>query len=386
MSISLATHQPGVLSPTALARDLSIRDLSDPDQGRHAIQLIVDELTGALHRAWNCPLRIVRGHPIVSVEDNYERLGYAADAVTRDARYTRYVSDTCVLRSHTTAMVPPALRALAADPAPPSELLLACPGITYRRDTIDWQHTGTPHQLDLWRLRRGSSPLGEDDLVAMIGTVVETSWPGARWRTTPSPHPYTIAGRQVDVLLGQTWVEVGECGLAAPHVLSGAGLDPGVWSGLAMGSGLDRLLMLRKGIPDVRLLRAGDPRIAEQLLDLAAYRPVSRLPAVRRDLSLIVDAEVDASAEAIGDRVRDALGDDADVAEHVEVRAETAYDALPVAVLDRLSVAPGQRNLLVRMTLRPTDRTLTDGEANILRDRVYAALHDGAVHEWATAR
>lgn len=60
---------------------------------------------------------------------------------------------------------------------------------------------------------------------------------------------------------GDGWVEVGECGLAARHVLSGAGMSESV-SGIAMGWGLDRLLMLRKGIDDIRLLRAEDPRIA----------------------------------------------------------------------------------------------------------------------------
>jgi phenylalanyl-tRNA synthetase alpha chain len=31
------------------------------------------------------------------------------------------------------------------------------------------------------------------------------------------------------------------------------------------------------------------------------------------------------------------------------------------------------------------DRTLTDAEANTVRDRVYAALHEGPHHEWAAA-
>ena len=39
----------------------------------------------------------------------------------------------------------------------------------------------------------------------------------------------------------------------------------------------------------------------------------------------------------------------------------------------------------VRLVLRPLDRTLTDGEANVLRDKVYVALHEGGVDEWAAA-
>ena len=113
----------------------------------------------------------------------------------------------------------------------------------------------------------------------------------------------------MDVANGDEWIEVWECGLAHPGVLAGAGLDG--WSGLALGMGLDRLLMLRKGIPDIRLLRATDPRIADQMNDLAPYRPVSDLPAVTRDLSVAMAA--DADTEQLGDRVRNALGDGADL-------------------------------------------------------------------------
>lgn len=120
------------------------------------------------------------------------------------------------------------------------------------------------------------------------------------------------------------------------------------------------------------------------MLDRSTYRPVSHQPPVRRDLSVVVDAGVDTSAELLGDRVRTALGADADVVETVEVPAETSYDELPEAARTRLGIAPGQRNVLVRLVVRALDRTLTDADANRLRDQVYAELHQGAVSEWAT--
>jgi phenylalanyl-tRNA synthetase alpha chain len=162
-------------------------------------------------------------------------------------------------------------------------------------------------------------------------------------------------------------------------VLARAGLVG--WHGLALGLGLDRFLMLRKGIPDIRLLRSTDTRIAEQMLDLAPYRPVSSMPAVSRDLSVAVDDDED--VELLGDRVRDALGDDAAAVEEVTVRSETPYEQLPRAAIERMGVAPGQKNVLVRVVLRDLERTLTDSEANGLRDRVYAALHRGSAYEWA---
>ncbi|HVT75583.1 MAG TPA: hypothetical protein VHD87_01025, partial [Acidimicrobiales bacterium] len=74
---------------------------------------------------------------------------------------------------------------------------------------------------------------------------------------------------------------------------------------------------------------------------------------------------------------------DADAVESVSVCAETPYDALPASAVARMGMRPGQKNVLVRIVLRDLERSLTDEEANDLRDRVYAALHCGSAHEWA---
>ena len=92
-----------------------------------------------------------------------------------------------MLRSHATAMIPPALRASAADPV--DDVLLVCPGMVYRRDAIDRLHTGTPHQLDLWRVSR--RPLGNDDMDEMTRLLIDALLPGAVYRAEPRVHPYT---------------------------------------------------------------------------------------------------------------------------------------------------------------------------------------------------
>ncbi|NYH80659.1 phenylalanyl-tRNA synthetase alpha chain [Actinopolyspora biskrensis] len=368
------------LDPSEIAACLQVRDLTDPACGDHAMQTLLATIVEQLTTRWDSRARTVRPRPLVSIEDNYDRLGYDPEAVTRDRRYTRYTSDTTMLRSHTSAGIPPALRALATEQHPPTDLLLVLPGVSYRRDVIDRLHIGTPHQVDLWRLTRDQPPTPAD-LDDMIATVVAAALPAAHWRTQPAVHPYTASGLQVDVEADGEWVELAECGLAASHVLAGAGLDPGRWSGLALGMGLDRALMLRKRIPDIRLLRASEPRIAEQMLDLAPWRPISMMPPVRRDLSIVADATTD--AELLGDRARSALGSEADMLESLTIRAVTDHEQLPVAAQQRLGTRSGQANLLVRAVLRPLDSTLTDHQANILRDRIYAALHHGPHPEWA---
>jgi phenylalanyl-tRNA synthetase alpha chain len=371
------TMSKNILDPESCARALAIRDLSDERQGPHAMQLVVRSIISSLVESWHCQAIVHRASPVVSIEDNYDRLHYPRDGAARDARYTRYVSETTLLRTQTSAMIPPLLRSIAHQPT--EDVLVACPGLVYRRDTIDRLHTGEPHQIDLWRIRRGDR-LTSTDLLRMIELVVEAALPGYDLRCLEARHPYTTDGLQVDVRASGHWVEIGECGLALPALLSESGIAPS-YTGLAMGLGLDRLVMLRKGIDDIRLLRSTDSRVATQLLDLSRYRPVSKQPAVRRDLSVIT-AEEDVPEE-LGDRVRNALGAHASSVESVQVLSETNERDLPRHVADRLGIVAGQKNVLLRVVLRDLERTLTDTEANALRDRIYAALHRGKVYEWA---
>lgn len=370
------------ISADALRRALLLRDLSDPEQGPHAMQPIVAGIERALGERWLVPIARYRGHPVVSVEENYDRLGIAPDAVARETRYTRYVNDRTVLRTHTSAAIPAAVERVAREGT--ADVVLSCPGLTYRRDVVDRRHVGEPHQLDLWPIRTNGPALGLEDLDEMIAIVVEAALPGRAHRCTAAEHPYTLEGRQIDVEDGRSWIEIGECGLAHPAVLARGGLPAPPASGLAMGLGLDRLVMLRKGIGDIRALRSTDPRIAGQMLDLAPYRPVSSMPPVGRDLSIAVPGDV--TAEELGDRAREALGEIASAIESIEVRTETRYEDLPESARARMGIALGQKNVLLRVVIRHLDRTLTDEEANRLRDRIYDALHRGAAREPSLSR
>ena len=368
-----------LLTPAALEAALNMRDLSDELHGRHAMQLLLKAAHEVLAHTWNCPRLIYRSCPIVRVADNYDHLGYPLDGAARDARYTRYVSQTSLLRTQASASIPTLLRALSLDP--PQDILLVCPALVYRRDVIDRIHVGEPHQLDIWRIKQ--ELLSEDDLHEMIRTIVTELLPGLEYRLVPAEHPYTIHGRQIDVKCGSDWIEIGECGVASPKIIKGSGLNSNEVGGLAMGMGLDRILMLRKGIPDIRLLRSDDPRVAVQMLDLKPYKTVSTQPPIWRDLSVAVDQNME--AEEMGDKVRVALGEDVTNLEHMTILSETPYQLLPHSAHQRMGMHSSQKNVLVRLVIRHPTKTLLAEEANSIRDRVYMELHQGSVLELATS-
>jgi phenylalanyl-tRNA synthetase alpha chain len=380
----MTTASTQLLDAEDVRRSLSVRDLTDEAQGLHAMQILLRAAVEALREAWDCEVLTHRESPIVSVEENYDALHYPPEGASRDARYTRYLNGRTILRTQTSVMIPGLLRRLAERRGPWEDVLLVCPGLVYRRDAIDRKHTGEPHQVDLWRVRRGSESLTAEDLAQMVRLVATAALPNHEVRTVPAEHPYTTDGLQVDAKdpASGEWVEVGECGVALPDLLEENGMYPARVTGLAMGLGLDRLLMLHKGIDDIRLFRSDDPRVAEQMLDLSPYRPASAQPAVRRDLSIAVPE--DRTAEELGDRVREALAERSKLVESVEVLSETPYEDLPEAAVERLGISPGQKNALLRVVLRDLERALTDGEANGLRDDVYAAVHEGTAWQWAS--
>ncbi|MHA7241267.1 PheS-related mystery ligase SrmL [Arthrobacter sp. TMS1-12-1] len=364
------------LTSDQLCHALNIRDLTDPAQGTHAVQALLDSVVSALQPERGHTVRYVRNSPVVPVRENYDRLGYDPDDVTRARRYTRYISPTAMLRSHTSASLPTALEDYVGREE--VDELIVAPGLVYRRDAVDRSHVGEPHQVDLWRIR-STSDTADKDMLMMIARVVEAVLPGAEWKTTNVTHPYTVGGRQIDVLHEGEWLELAECGRIHPEVLRGSGLDPERWSGLALGMGLERALMLRKRIPDIRYLRAEDPRIAAQMLTLEPWQHVSLLPASRRDISVVLAEEED--EETLGDRIRIALGDDAKVIESLDVLSRTTHEELPEAARVRLGTQYGQVNILLRIVLRPIDRTLTSDQANAIRNAIYRAVHEGPVLE-----
>lgn len=362
------------LSGNSLKYALELEDLTVSDHPRHAIGLLVNEiLAGLVQRGWPFAQRLT-GPRMVSARENYGVLGYDPAEVTLGSEHTRWVNEHFLLRTQTTSQIPLALQRVARQRQPGEMIVLAAPGITFRRDSRDKWHCAEPHQMDVWIL--GDPELStRPHLLKLVGDILAVATPEMPWVHSDSPHHYTDGGIEINVIANKQPVEVLECGCIATSLLERLGIDSTRHGGLALGMGLDRLTMLRKGIPDIRLLRDSDQRIQAQMHDLLPWKPVSRLPAITRDISLAVTPGQ--SEEALTEKMLLAAGDYAVWIEEMQVKGRWAMTDLPIQAVERLGLLPGQENILLRIVLRDCSRSITTLEANALYDRVQSALHEG---------
>lgn len=290
---------------------------------------------------------------------NYDRLNIPQDSLSRSPRYTRYLEDGRLLRTQTSA--------IAAEVAPlisePTTLVM--PGICYRRDVTDKTHVGELHQVDIWIIK--NEQVSQSELKHLIASILE-GITGKEYRLNPAVHPYTTQGLEAEVRHNGQWLEVGEGGVAHPSLLA-----PGC-TGIALGLGLDRLAMIAKDIDDIRLLRSSNPRISEQMKTLEKYKPVSKYPAVTRDISLALEKSL--TIEDISEMIRVVLPrSQQEAIQEIQLISETSYEDLPPKARSRLRLRSPEKNVLIRLHLQSLDKTLTSEECNKIRGTIYRKLN-----------
>ncbi|MBV6821866.1 hypothetical protein [Pseudomonas sp. PD9R] len=363
------------LTDSSVHQALLLIDLTEKGAPDHAVRLLLNEvLDGLKEKGWP-QAQLQSGPRIVSAEENYGLLGYDSAEITLGSAHTRWVDECSLLRTQTTSQIPRALQRAAHIRQPGQMILLAAPGITFRRDSRDRWHCAEPHQMDIWVL--GEPELAtHEQLLRLVSDILASAVPDKPWICSDSPHHYTEGGIEVNVLNDGAPVEVLECGRIARSLLERLQIDPLRHGGLALGMGLDRLTMLRKGIPDIRLLRDQNVRVQAQMHDLNPWSAVSRLPSIARDISLAVTPGV--SEEVLTERMLQAAGECSDWIEEMEVKGRWQFSDLPVQAIDRLGLLPGQENVLLRVVLRDCSRSITTAEANALYSKIQSALHEGA--------
>ncbi|MFO7718027.1 MAG: phenylalanine--tRNA ligase subunit alpha [Thermodesulfobacteriota bacterium] len=216
---------------------------------------------------------VVSGPEVENDFYNFEALNIPAEHPARDMQDTLYISDSVVLRTHTS---PLQVRTMQKRTPPVAAI---APGKVYRRDA-DLTHTPMFHQIEGFLVDREVSMA---DLRGTLTSFVHQIFtPDTLVRFRPSFFPFTEPSAEVDiscVLCGGTgrvgkapcrvcketgWVEILGCGMIDPAVFEAVDYDPDQYTGFAFGLGVERVAMLKYGIGDLRMFFENDLRFLRQ--------------------------------------------------------------------------------------------------------------------------
>ncbi len=207
--------------------------------------------------------------PEVELDDyNFTMLNLPKDHPARDMQDTFYVSDSVVLRTHTS---PCEVRALTTM-EPPFRIVV--PGRCFRVDEVDASHSPIFMQMEGLVVDKNITLA---DLKGTLNAFVHAVFgEHVKTRFRPSYFPFTEPSAEMDisctlcdgkgcrVCKGTGWLEILGCGVTNPHEIENCGLDPHEWTAFAFGLGVDRVTSLKYGITDIRLEYENDARFLRQ--------------------------------------------------------------------------------------------------------------------------
>ncbi len=230
----------------------------------HPITQVMEEICAVFE---GMGFAVAEGPDIETDYYNFEALNIPKHHPARDMHDTFYVSDSILLRTHTSPMQ----ARIMEDRDPP--LRYIAPGKVYRCDS-DITHTPMFHQVEGFLVDRKVSFA---DLKGVLTAFTQRMFEGdLPLRFRPSFFPFTEPSAEVDIacvicsgkgcrVCKRTgWLEILGAGLIDPEVMTMVGYDPDEFSGFAFGLGVERIAMLKYGIDDIRLYYENDLRFLEQ--------------------------------------------------------------------------------------------------------------------------
>ncbi|MBU0648860.1 hypothetical protein KJ969_02040 [Patescibacteria group bacterium] len=297
---------------------------------------------------------------IVTVEQCFDLLNTPKDHPARRETDTYYLDDTHILRTHTTAFWSfylkdkEILEKLEKD----GEIKALALGIVFRKDEIDRSHYPAFHQIDgLLICKKAKKIITQEDLKDVQVELAKGIFgPDIEWKFIPDKFPYTVESLEMNIKFNGEWMEVNGAGLVHPQCLKNFGLDPEIYNGWAFGFG-DRLAMIKMQIPDIRILWSDDPRITSQFKDInSKYEEVSKYPAISRDISFIIDKNINLNNyyEIVRDFAEDLIE---------EVKLIDEYE-------DEEKFGKDKKSYTFRIVYRSFERTLTNEEINKIQEAI----------------
>ncbi|EGS35642.1 phenylalanine--tRNA ligase subunit alpha [Megasphaera sp. UPII 135-E] len=212
---------------------------------------------------------LVEGPEIETDYYNFQCLNFPDDHPARDMQDSMYITDSILLRTHTSPMQARVLQQHAANEA----VKVIVPGKVYRWD-YDATHSPVFQQMEGLIVDKH---IRFSDLKGMLEDFLrEIFGASTKVRFRASYFPFTEPSAEVDiscVMCGGSgcrvcshtgWLEILGCGMVHPNVLRLNGYDPTVVNGFAFGMGVERIAMLTYGIDDLRLFYENDMRFLAQ--------------------------------------------------------------------------------------------------------------------------
>ena len=370
-------------------------------------------------------------HPIVTVAENFDSLGFAKDHPGRSRTDTYYINKDTVLRTHTSAHEAELFRnnksegyTISAD--------------VYRRDAIDRSHYPIFHQMEgakVWDRRKvpggdvakavwndlGSLPkhdLSIEDLNptfhaernplqvehhrpeevkaiaahlkrSLEGVVVElfsraqkaaiaaghidaSTLEPLRIRWIEAYFPFTSPSWELEVFWQGDWLELLGCGVTKQDILINAGVPDQI--GWAFGIGLERVAMLLFSIPDIRLFWSKDPRFLNQFSsknNINTFVPFSKYPECYKDVSFWLRSFSSSASSGMRSMMEDFHENDV-----MEIVRDVGSDLVEDVRLvdDFVHPISRRKSLCYRINYRSLERTLRNEEVNQLHENVRKQL------------
>jgi phenylalanyl-tRNA synthetase alpha chain len=234
--------------------------------GQNPFYIIKDEMEDIF---LNMGFEVADGPEVETDLFNFELLNIPQDHPARDMQDTFYISDTVLLRTHTSPVQAHTMKASEGKP-----IRIICPGKTYRRDDDDATHSHQFAQIEGLVIDKD---INIGHLKATLELFVKKMFGEKREiRLRPSYFPFTEPSVEVDITCancggkgcpmckGTGYIEILGGGMVHPNVLKMNGYDPDVYSGFAFGVGVERVAILRYGIDDIRKFYQNDVRFLRQ--------------------------------------------------------------------------------------------------------------------------
>jgi len=260
------------------------------------------------------------------------------------------------------------------------DLGVICYAKVYRKDEIDRKHMNVFHQFGgLYLVPDAKKTLTIEDLKnALIEIAQSIFGKDIKIRFNPDDFPYTDPSLEMEIKINgpdskgiedprftnpdksrevnrDQWIEMLGCGMVRKTVLANFGLTG--YHGWAFGFGLERMAIVSMELPDIRLLWSEDERVKKQLKLGQKFVPVSKYPAITRDISFIVDKNF--VPNNYFDLIRDLGGDLVE-----EVKLIDKYE-------DPQKFGPDKVSYTYRIIYRASDRTLVSEEIEKIQNEIY---------------